>query len=341
MRVILAIVLVSSIAASVSEENNSPSLAKKEKPSAPKKKPWEFRASTLVYTVDHRLIVNAVERSYVINANTGEELQRFDKTVDATASPDGKILVITFETPKVDMRRVARILDRASGKEIANIPIPGIRKTPTFSEDGRMLLWIRRIQPKNKPASSIPVPTLFVYHADGKEAYRLADQEAFGTTADGKLLTAQTDGSLSVRDLKSGKVVHSMPDAFTKYALAKLNYGHDIRFSPDGKQFATVEKGQAGFCDLCLRETETAKVIRYFEMAQGPVFSPDGKYLAFAGVAEAHVWDLKADKKLLTMKLAQDHFFRAATFSTDSKKLYIGDRDVIRRWHIPSGEIIK
>ncbi|MEO8475903.1 MAG: WD40 repeat domain-containing protein, partial [Actinomycetota bacterium] len=148
-------------------------------------------------------------------------------------------------------------------------------------------------------------------------------------SADGATLVT-SGGVIRVLDLATGKATASAPSGGGQVALA-----------PDGRSFATGDRG-----GVAVRDLATGKRIdRYgpttlLDETKDVAFSPDGSMLAgISGLATVRVWDVTSGQTLLSFQgqTGQGHDI---AFSPDGSVLAVSGGGGITWWRVPSGEAI-
>jgi WD40 repeat protein len=120
----------------------------------------------------------------------------------------------------------------------------------------------------------------------------------------GKTLAVATYSNLTYHffETATGKQQHR----FSWYFGAGLSAGHvPFRFSPDGKHFAGVYARQGTDFSVALwdmRKKEPQVVSLETNHITDIAFSPDGEYLAWGDLKDVHIWDVRQNCKLLTLK---------------------------------------
>jgi WD40 repeat protein/beta-lactamase regulating signal transducer with metallopeptidase domain len=140
------------------------------------------------------------------------------------------------------------------------------------------------------------------------------------------------DGTVTVRDTASGRVLFTLPGHTAAVA--------GIAFSPDGRLIATVSHD--GTARLWDAETGTLRrtLAGHTNWVVGVAFSPDGRLLATGGYDKTvRLWDVETGELKATWG---DHpaGVRAVAFSPDGKLLAAGgaDKEVLVR-DVPTGAV--
>jgi WD40 repeat protein len=288
-------------------------------------------------------------------------------------SPDGKILIATFE----DEDKKQRILDVVSGKTLLEVERGLSRSTSSFSlsGDGKTIAFVA------------PEGNLYVHEtASGKVLHEFHMEENASRvqgfvfpaiSPDGKTLVASTSTSLWVWDLASGKLRRVIEECRGRVAFSpdskylatgerdfirlwevdslkevrKLDHQLDnfvtLAFSADGRQLASGHRNS-----LLLWDVAKGKQVNRFPGHRGDVyclsFTADGAGLASGGSdGTAIVWDVRTHKPKHEFT---GHYLAAVclAFSPDGKILATGDGQIegkdareaqIRLWDLENGRL--
>jgi RNA polymerase sigma factor (sigma-70 family) len=241
--------------------------------------------------------------------------------------PDGKTLVSSSDD------RTLRVREVATGKEVRRFQLPEKHQVSTMhlSADGKVLVAQSRSNERDKGEV---LGSLWITVWDvptGKQvSQRRGDPYAGGLltfSPDGKY-TAQQGGphALVVREVATGMSLVTLPIRdISQYPYA---------FSPDGKTLAiptrkVMREGNRVWYEECgvrLFELATSKERLHIPTAgvcRNLRFSPDGRFLAWAGDDALAVYDVDTGKELLRRPV-EDGNVRALAFSPDSRKLATG-----------------
>ncbi len=256
-------------------------------------------------------------------------------------SPDGKLLAIGGD------RRV-RLWDIATGKQTAEYIIEDNGRFTfhtLFSPDGKTFACtagVGRVVSLLDTASGKLLRQLGS-HPDSVRDIRFAP--------DGKsVVTVCNDGVLRIWDVGTGDEIKKSPFGKLEGEISSA------AFSPDGKRIAI------GINDsLCVLDTASGKEVCHFPRCKdpsaserGPVFSPDGRYLAVASTDdnEIRVWDVLEEKLAAEFqwksapkppvgkgpKRAGEDGANALAFSQDGRMLVAACcDDQVRVWEVNTG----
>jgi RNA polymerase sigma factor (sigma-70 family) len=267
---------------------------------------------SLVYAPDGKLLASATgsagEAVTLWDPATGKPIRQFPGVATLTRlafAPDGKRLV------RSDNSSHCQVLDLTSGKEL--FAVAGSHGQ--FSGDGKVLVTadIYGATPRVHvwdPATGQPLHQWPVHK--GVEELALA---AAGPTL---ALVDQADPTrVEIRDRTTGEVHQSIHVA----AEGKLW----LALSPDGKTLATGP----GRGSVRLWDVDTGKEIRSWAQRADsrPVFSADGKHLAWVGYDErvgiGRVWLVERDGATLRAVGTPVNHFEGPCFSPDGKVLAV------------------
>ncbi len=149
-------------------------------------------------------------------------------------------------------------------------------------------------------------------------------------SADGATLVT-SGAAIRVLDLASGTVTASAPSS----------EGGQVALGPDGRSFATGDRGGVAVRDLTTGE----RIDRYgpttaFDETKDVAFSPDGSLLVgMSGLATVRVWAVSSGEKVLSFQgqTGQGH---DVAFSPGGSVLAVSGGGGTTLWRIPSGEAI-
>jgi WD40 repeat protein len=118
-----------------------------------------------------------------------------------------------------------------------------------------------------------------------------------------------------------------------------------VRFSPDGRWYATA--GINGLLTLWNVATRTPTLLgpNYPTEFQGHVFSPDGERLITTSASPkeiGRIWDVASGRCLATLPGETDRFYIRLGFSPDGNTLFaVSIEGKVLFWHAPSWEEIQ
>jgi WD40 repeat protein len=224
-------------------------------------------------------------------------------------SADGKTVVLWNSS-------TLRVFDTATGKERAS-PIHRARQVMVrFSEDGSKLFsncsetritW--DVSSGRKPIMLSQVP---------RQAWEIGGSESEAQSNDSRFFVDEVNRRIRIRSTSTGLIVHELdkddwrgtfarfsPDA-TRLALRR--YFMETGIDKDGNAWIRLGKERE---KLCLYDTKTGKKSGEIKLENGlswvvPVFSPDGKTLAWADHAnDVHLHDAVTGKLMRTLRSIQ------------------------------------
>ncbi len=115
--------------------------------------------------------------------------------------------------------------------------------------------------------------------------------------------------------------------------IARLGRGlvYDIKYSPDGSQFAVATS-----IGIWIYDALAGKDIKFLNTPDNRInivaFSPDGNMIASASGSEVLLWDIDAEKPFMTLTAPAE--IKILSFSTDGTKLTcVGNEGQIRVWN--------
>jgi WD40 repeat protein len=178
----------------------------------------------------------------------------------------------------------------------------------------RMLVTSVAFSPDSQTLATCYYPAKDVVLWDartGKEVRRIALDAYFYVTRavfsrDGKTLAVGTPYQLIYQffDPATGKERQRF-SWFVGQGPGYLNGAIPFQFSPNGKHFAGIHARQANALSVALwdmKKKEPQIVSLETDRIADLAFSPDGEYLAWADPKDVHVWDVRGNCKLLTLK---------------------------------------
>lgn len=285
---------------------------------------WSFDGTTIAFSSDR----GGSYDIWTVDVATGELIRRTDDPGQEHTPawhPDGRSLVYVAD------EGIAAVA--ADGTTRTLVPSPGDEvalHAPSWSPDGGRLVYVRHEDTRADLVVDGRVVTegedVFLFAAEWLDDHRL-------------LYTA--DGALRIRDLAEG-TTRDVPFEAT-FELPRVDYRrkehdfddrsrHRVRgiltpvLSPDARQVAFVALN-----DLWLMPLDgTPRRLTHDRFAESnPVFSPDGRYLAYAadraGTPDLYVRDLRTGRERRVTAL--DGAEVSPAFSPDGRKLAFQDQD--------------
>jgi WD40 repeat protein/tRNA A-37 threonylcarbamoyl transferase component Bud32 len=248
-------------------------------------------------------------------------------------SPDG-------QTVAVGSYRRVRLLDAATGRELAALPVPApwVRAV-AFSPDGQTLATGEGTYPHSDPSvvrlwdvsSRKQLPVLKGHQS---AVYALAFSRDGGTLA-----TGGGDGAVKLWDLATRRESASFA------VKANTPFVNALAFPPDGTLLAAAAgsewsngPGEVKLWDVAERK-EAGTLAGGFNSVQTLAISPDGSTLATAGVDQVvRLWDLAERRERLALA-GHTRAVSSLTFSPEGKRLASGGEDgAVKLWDPASGE---
>jgi WD40 repeat protein len=289
-------------------------------------------------------------------------LAHTDVVHDVAFTPDGLYLV------SVGSDRVARFWDPASGAERGYYRLPGEPLALALSPDGKILavgghdcrVSLCADYGLGRPTTDLPVSwtvqalafapsgsplvaactsgmlRLWDVGPDGRDARPLRALRRGGGGVRAAVF-ARRGTLLVAASEEDGTVEFWSPERLCGYeTIASLPPGvADVALSPDGRA-ASSDPDQ-----VCLLDLEDRRIERKLHIPAGHLwlaFSPDGRTVAAANDSHVRLWDVAADRLVLTL----DHGSKVApvVFSpTGGLVAMLGDDGNARVWEYPSGAL--
>ena len=140
-------------------------------------------------------------------------------------------------------------------------------------------------------------------------------------------------GALSILELKSGKVLHSISEHSGKIA--------SLAFSPDSQSLLSGSWDHT----MKLWDVASGKKLHDFQghtnLVRAVAFSPDGRALLSASVdCSMILWSRSTGKRLKAFVLDKDEIV-SALFSTDGRFIFSGSGAKVTVWDVKNGKVLK
>jgi WD40 repeat protein len=180
---------------------------------------------------------------------------------------------------------------------------------------------------------------LWAWDVKGKELFQLPKHGRAAFAPDGGVVaTGGADGSVALRDPKTGKQLRQFP---VGEGADPLSWVGQLRFSPDGKTLTCAGFGKGLNCAVQVWDVKGGKrkMARSFELWRPLALSPDGKMLAMAwdGIK---FWDLTADKELRTIPLKGGSLRQLGELSPSGKTLVSARGREVDLWDVGTGKAL-
>ena len=277
---------------------------------------------TLAFTGTANLRDHLARAAHIWDAQTG----RIQATL---ASPIAALSYAAF-SPRGDLVAtgtrdgIVQLWATRTGKQIAVLARGGgsMVTTLTYSPGGRYLVVGHEVGPgqvwdiaRRRVVLAIP--------SGANAGLAIA---AFGGPSGQMLLTAGTDGQLSVWRLPDARLVRRLPNGGFGASAAAV--------SPDGglAVTATSNNGTAQLWDL--RTGRLRATLQHHAEVTGAGFSPDGRFVVTASAdARALVWDAQTGAEVAAL-LGNTESVVSARFTGDHRIVTISRDSTVRTWRI-------
>jgi WD40 repeat protein/class 3 adenylate cyclase len=276
-----------------------------------------------------------------------QEFEDIETPRGIDVSPDGKTLAFTDRGGTVELLDTATLRRRRTVKAIQGFAAavafsPNGRLLAVGGEDGQVTLWDARtltpagvlrglsenvqalaFSPNGESIAAAEVDAerhrLHVWNVRRRTVTARADTPAVASlvfSPDGRLIAlAGTDGGTEIREVRSGRVVKSIPTE---------GLSRSVAFSPDGSLLAVGQFDGEG--QLFSTESWTPlgqPLVAHTQRITTVEFSRDGRTLATSSAdGTVLLWDVATQEPIGSPLAVEPNTFVSAAFSPDGARLY-------------------
>jgi len=269
----------------------------------------------VAFSPDGKHFASAGKGVKIWDLATRQEIMTLDNSAvySMAFSPDGKYLLyagfIPSYSPFSDHKRLMKIFDIATGAEIKEFRLPlgqlifdvayspdGKRVLTGTGYEGKMSLWNTSLE------NSIRT----VIGSEKVSALNPAFVSAVSFSPDGEyVLSGAADNNIRLWNAKKLTLIKKYI-GFTGRGLTK-----SVAFSPDGKYFLTSSISSITDSKIIIWDLESGTQKKVLEGRAGMYggkarFSPNGKYVIYAGGGSTSIWDVSTGEEVASMIAFED-----------------------------------
>ncbi|MCZ6676416.1 MAG: hypothetical protein O7E52_04115, partial [Candidatus Poribacteria bacterium] len=194
-------------------------------------------------------------------------------------SPDGKRIAFTKgSVAGIGFKASIYVMDAEGGEAKPLTPESDlIDQEPTWSPDGTQIAFLRMGRGNRRGYEEMPGDVYVVPAAGGESTQLTFDRKHklnLHGSPDGKYIAYDTGGEVWVVPATGGKARRLTPAA---------TGSNRSRWSPDGKSLLSVRGESIWITDVESGKSKEIQLRRFSDIVDYPVWSPDGKQIAFTG----------------------------------------------------------